>query len=162
MSSCPCCSGKELKDCCQPIIDGTRKALTAEELMRSRYTAHAIKSYPYLDKSTHPEFRNDVDIEQIEKWSSALSWDSLEILHKEAGEENDTEGAVSFRANYSIEGMPQNLTEDAIFRKEGDTWYYVEGAVHGAEPFRRESPKVGRNEACTCGSGKKYKKCCGA
>jgi len=29
-------------------------------------------------------------------------------------------------------------------------------------PFRREDPKVGRNEPCPCGSGKKYKKCCGA
>lgn len=29
------------------------------------------------------------------------------------------------------------------------------------ETFRREMPKVGRNDPCTCGSGKKYKKCCG-
>lgn len=27
-------------------------------------------------------------------------------------------------------------------------------------PFRRDTPKVGRNDACPCGSGKKYKKCC--
>ena len=27
--------------------------------------------------------------------------------------------------------------------------------------FRRETPKVGRNEPCPCGSGKKYKNCCG-
>ena len=29
------------------------------------------------------------------------------------------------------------------------------------ETFRRDSPKVGRNDPCPCGSGKKYKKCCG-
>jgi preprotein translocase subunit SecA len=29
------------------------------------------------------------------------------------------------------------------------------------ETFRREAPKVGRNDPCSCGSGKKYKKCCG-
>lgn len=29
------------------------------------------------------------------------------------------------------------------------------------ETFRRETPKVGRNDPCSCGSGKKYKKCCG-
>ena len=29
-------------------------------------------------------------------------------------------------------------------------------------PFRRDTPKVGRNDPCPCGSGKKYKKCCGA
>ena len=30
------------------------------------------------------------------------------------------------------------------------------------EPARRESPKVGRNAPCPCGSGKKHKRCCGA
>jgi len=30
------------------------------------------------------------------------------------------------------------------------------------ETFRREAPKVGRNDPCSCGSGKKYKKCCGS
>jgi preprotein translocase subunit SecA len=28
-------------------------------------------------------------------------------------------------------------------------------------PIRREVPKVGRNEPCPCGSGKKFKNCCG-
>jgi preprotein translocase subunit SecA len=28
-------------------------------------------------------------------------------------------------------------------------------------PVRREAPKVGRNEPCPCGSGKKFKACCG-
>ena len=29
------------------------------------------------------------------------------------------------------------------------------------EPVRRDAPKVGRNDLCPCGSGKKYKHCCG-
>lgn len=40
---------------------------------------------------------------------------------------------------------------------DSDDYYdYVE-----PEPYKRESPKVGRNDPCPCGSGKKYKKCCG-
>ena len=35
------------------------------------------------------------------------------------------------------------------------------GETHKIETFKREEPKVGRNDACPCGSGKKYKKCCG-
>jgi hypothetical protein len=31
-----------------------------------------------------------------------------------------------------------------------------------AQPIRRAEPKIGRNDPCPCGSGKKYKKCCGA
>jgi len=42
-----------------------------------------------------------------------------------------------------------------------------EGAPQGSsgekpEPIRRDAPKVGRNDPCPCGSGKKFKKCCGA
>ena len=58
-------------------------------------------------------------------------------------------------------GMPQSLREDAFFRREDGRWYYVDGNVHGQDPYRRETPKIGRNEPCPCGSGKKYKKCCG-
>ena len=37
----------------------------------------------------------------------------------------------------------------------------VQEALPPVEPVRRDLPKVGRNDACPCGSGKKYKKCCG-
>jgi len=35
-------------------------------------------------------------------------------------------------------------------------------SVHNSAqtPYRREHPKIGRNDACPCGSGKKYKRCC--
>lgn len=33
-------------------------------------------------------------------------------------------------------------------------------AVQAATPVERDQPKVGRNDPCPCGSGKKYKKCC--
>jgi len=36
------------------------------------------------------------------------------------------------------------------------------GDVQKVETVKRAEPKVGRNEPCPCGSGKKYKKCCGA
>jgi len=34
--------------------------------------------------------------------------------------------------------------------------------AHAPQPYVREQPKVGRNEPCVCGSGKKFKKCCGS
>ena len=54
MSLCPCGSGLELSACCGPYIEGKAKAPTAEALMRSRYTAHAICEYQYLTDTTHP------------------------------------------------------------------------------------------------------------
>jgi uncharacterized protein YecA (UPF0149 family) len=34
------------------------------------------------------------------------------------------------------------------------------GAANRGGTFRRDNPKVGRNDLCPCGSGRKYKKCC--
>ena len=47
---------------------------------------------------------------------------------------------------------------DEGFMKFGSTEKRV---VRTAQPVKAE-PKVGRNDLCPCGSGKKYKKCCGA
>ncbi len=41
METCPCGLEKTYSECCEPLINGTRKAETAEELMRARYTAYS-------------------------------------------------------------------------------------------------------------------------
>ena len=160
MSLCPCGSGKELESCCAPYIDGNAAAPTAEALMRARYTAHYLKKYQYLTDSTHPQFREDASPEEIEKWSSMLTWEGLDVIETTDGGEEDETGEVKFCAHYSVQNVPQELREDAFFRKEDGVWYYVEGNVYAKQPVRRETPKVGRNDPCPCGSGKKYKKCC--
>jgi len=50
-------------------------------------------------------------------------------------------------------GASVDATVEAVMGRDG-------GA--GARTVRRDGPKVGRNDPCPCGSGKKYKKCCGA
>jgi preprotein translocase subunit SecA len=47
------------------------------------------------------------------------------------------------------------------FTKANET-AFAGGEEEVAKPMRHKGPRVGRNELCTCGSGKKYKKCCGA
>ncbi len=160
MSLCPCGSNVEADSCCLPIIEGKVLAKSPEALMRARYTAHATKQYDFLSDSSHPEFREDASAEQVEEWSSLMEWKSLEIISTKDGGDSDETGEVSFCAHYTVRDYPQELREDAFFRKEGDQWFYVEGTVHGKEPVRREGPKLGRNDPCSCGSGKKFKKCC--
>lgn len=160
MANCYCGLEKEAENCCLPIIRGQAKAQNPEELMRARYSAHCLKDYDFLVSSTHPAFRDDVDRKEIEDWAKAMVWEQLQILNTKDGGANDDTGQVDFCAHYTISGIPQELREDAFFRKEGDNWYYVEGDVHSPEPVRRDGPKIGRNDPCPCGSGKKFKKCC--
>ncbi len=157
---CPCGSGLTLEACCGPVFEDQSKAQTAEALMRARYSAHALGKYEFLEQSTHPEFREESSPEEIKEWSSLMDWQKLEILRTVNGGPDDEVGEVDFRALYQIKGMPQELRENGFFRKENGVWYYVEGTVETPKPVRRAEPKVGRNDPCPCGSGKKYKKCC--
>jgi SEC-C motif-containing protein len=128
--------------------------------MRSRYTAYAVNSLEYLRDTLLPEEREEFDIEAARKWSESAEWEGLEILGTEQGGAEDETGAVDFIARYSQSGVHQAHRELGSFRKVEGRWLYVDGQVRG-EPQRRAAPKVGRNEPCPCGSGKKYKKCCG-
>ncbi|MDR2489101.1 MAG: YchJ family protein [Desulfovibrio sp.] len=158
--SCFCGSDKTYSACCEPIIQGISPARTPEELMRARFTAHCRRNYAFLVDSTHPEHRGDVSEEEISRWASHVTWTSLEIHSASPGDTNDT-GTVSFTAHFTMQDTPQELREDSSFAMYEGQWYYVDGHVHGQDPYIREQPRIGRNELCPCGSGKKFKKCCG-
>lgn len=161
MSGCYCGAEQSFEECCKPFIEGQAQVPTAEALMRSRYSAHCIGNYAYLDATVHPDLRDEGDHAEMQRWSEAVSWSGLDILGVKEGQAGDDTGEVSFTAHYTMQGVPQTFTEDAFFRKEDGKWYYVDGNVRGQDPVRREGPKVGRNDPCPCGSGKKFKKCCG-
>lgn len=172
--SCPCGTGKKYSECCEPFIKGTRKPETAVELMRSRYTAFARGEISYLKASLAPEEQKTFDMKSTVDWSKKSKWLGLEIMDVKKGGPNDKEGTVEFTAKYSFDGKNLEHHEVAQFRKSNDQWHFVDGESHTHEegqghqhhvnhdPVVREEPKIGRNDPCTCGSGKKYKKCCGA
>lgn len=161
MSDCPCGSGVEFEACCEPYLKGTAKAPTAEALMRSRYTAYAKGEVNYLVETIHPSKRHTVNEEDIKAWSTRSVWHGLEILSTQAGGAGDEEGIVEFIAHYSQGDNQVDHHETSSFRKENGIWYFVDGKIAGHDPYVRKEPKIGRNDPCPCGSGKKYKKCCG-
>jgi SEC-C motif-containing protein len=129
--------------------------------MRARYTAFARGDVDFIVDSHHPDTREHVDREEVEQWSGDSEWLGLEILGTSAGEAGDDEGTVDFVARYSQGGVVHDHREHATFRRLDDgSWSFLDGEPLVAQPIRRETPKVGRNEPCPCGSGKKYKKCC--
>lgn len=158
---CPCGSGKPLADCCAPLHRGDRPAETAEELMRSRYSAFVTGDVDYIMKTHHPRTVKQIDRKGVEAWSKESDWKSLEIVSTEAGGKDDDKGLVEFIAHFNVRGHQQTHHERAEFERDNGQWYFVDGQQIGNEPVRREGPRVGRNDPCPCGSGKKYKKCCG-
>ncbi|MCP4444370.1 MAG: YchJ family protein [Myxococcales bacterium] len=158
--SCPCGSTQELAECCEPYVKGEKVAPTAEALMRSRYTSYTMEEVDYIVDTHHPEGREDVDRDAALQWSQQAHWLGLQIVDTEKGGESEDEGVVEFIANFGLQGKPQSHHERSNFRKVDGKWFYVDGEMTKRKPIVREEKKVGRNEPCPCGSGKKYKKCC--
>lgn len=155
MSNCPCTSGLPFENCCAPYLDGGRLPPTSEALMRSRFTAYAKRDTPYLLRTWHNSTR---PTEEEFSAEGEIDWTGLDILRTENGGPADSEGEVEFVAHYRSSSMDCTLHEISQFVKEGEQWYYVDGEIQPQQPVR--SAKIGRNEPCPCGSGKKYKKCC--
>ncbi|MFT5519591.1 MAG: SEC-C motif-containing protein [Enterobacterales bacterium] len=160
MSNCPCGSDQPYENCCEPAHTGTTPSKTAEALMRSRYCAYVKKCIPYLGESLHPDQREDWSEENTKRWADNSQWLSLEIISTEAGLENDDQGIVEFAATFKEDNQKNSHHEVSNFQKIDNRWYYVDGQTPKPETVRNESPKIGRNDPCPCGSGKKFKKCC--
>ncbi|MCI6952493.1 MAG: YchJ family protein [Candidatus Treponema excrementipullorum] len=158
---CPCGSGKAYSECCEPIIKGTALAKTAEELMRARYSAYEKHEIDFIVESCESTgTEKDIDYDATKAWSEESNWYGLKILRTEKGGENDTEGVVEFEATYSRKGLKDVHHETGYFKKIDGKWLYSTGNLKTTTVVR-EGRKIGRNEPCPCGSGKKYKVCCG-
>ncbi len=157
MTLCPCTSGRPLSECCGPLIDGA-PAASAEALMRSRYAAFVLGRLDHLDTTLAPEKRDDVDHAEVEASSRDAQGLGLEV--RSAVEDGDS-ATVEYVARFRVHGQQIAHHELARFRREDGRWLYEDGDVNPKQA-PRVAAKVGRNDPCPCGSGQKYKKCCGA
>ncbi|WP_254716546.1 YchJ family protein [Actinomadura sp. WMMB 499] len=121
---CACGSGVGYRGCCGRLHRGEAAAATAEELMRSRYSAFAERDEAYLLRTWHPATRP----ERID-FDPALRWTGLEIVRTEAGGPPDARGVVEFRARYASGGEPGELHEVSRFVRDDGAWVYVRGKV---------------------------------
>jgi len=157
MSLCPCGSLLDIENCCAPIIAGA-PAPTPEALMRSRYTAFVLGNIEHIDRTHVPEIRDDFNRAEAERAASEIEWVGLEIRH---ASENGDSGSVEFVVRFRRNGKELTQHEISRFRRENGHWLYEDGEVN-SKPPPRHVVKIGRNDPCSCDSGKKYKKCCGA
>lgn len=153
---CPCGSGKSFGVCCRPLHTGARKAATAEELMRARFTAHAVRDFKFLHDSYRATAGKPYTPEDGEP---SIVWTRLEI-HAHEITDNPDRSFVDFSAYGTEGGVEKVLHEKAEFLRIDGSWLYNREMRLGPAPYKSAQPKVGRNDPCPCGSGKKYKHCC--
>ena len=161
MTDCPCVSGNSYDECCGPYIAGNAAAPTAEALMRSRFTAFASGRLDYIERTCASEMRETFDRGGAERVAEMVKWLSLQVLGASCGSAMDDTGKVEFAATYLAEGLIRVHRENSVFRREDGVWVYVAGEIETGASVP-DPIKVRRNDPCPCGSGRKFKKCCGA
>ena len=148
-SACPCQSNKSYEDCCGRFHTHVQFPETAEQLMRSRYAAYVLKNVPYIVDTTVPSQQALLNVQAIQAWAENTQWLGLQILKTETL--SKFQSAVEFNAVFQGEEGEQSHHERSIFVKIDGRWYFVDPTV----------PLPTMKQPCVCGSGKKFKHCCG-
>ncbi|MFV2196708.1 YchJ family protein [Nocardiopsis sp. LOL_012] len=120
---CPCGREATYADCCGRLHAGTATAATAEELMRSRYSAFAVGDAAYLTRTWHPDTRPP-----RVGTAPRTVWTGLEITSTTGGTPFHNEGTVAFRARYREGAAEGELREDSRFVRHGGAWVYLDGS----------------------------------
>ncbi|NNJ71804.1 MAG: hypothetical protein HKP09_01345 [Enterobacterales bacterium] len=126
MENCPCCSNKHYEDCCSRFLDQAMPAKTAEQLMRSRYSAFALGDYgDYLLSTWLGADTLGMNAAQLSERD--VKWVKLAILEKSQQGDN---AIVEFKAYHRDDSNnEQVLHERSSFQRINGRWYYVSGEI---------------------------------
>lgn len=155
-TSCLCGSEVEYALCCEPFHKKNKFPNTAEALMRSRFVAYAKQNEVYLLETWDTNKRPKI----IDFSKEQAVWTKLDIVKTKKGTEKDTKGIVEFKAYYTVDHKDYVMKEMSRFIKVTERWYYLEGLVNSVSSVDQQTSQ-GKNAPCSCGSGKKFKRCCG-
>ena len=159
------------QDCCQPYHDGLLNKETdkddgvkpdsAERLMRSRYSAFVLIKPEYIVKTTLPSQQNLLDIQAIESWAKETNWAGLEIV-AHTPKLGKRHAQVEFKAYFNVsdnedDGLQAHHELSAFVKVTDKTnnnarWYFLDPTLEMT---------ITQKQPCICGSGEKFKRCCG-
>jgi SEC-C motif-containing protein len=122
---CPCHSGNTYQKCCNPFHAG-ENAPTAEQLMRSRYSAYVLKLVDYLSSTWHPRTRPiDLTVDSLH----GVKWVGLTVISAE--NLDHAHATVTFKATFKAgQQKNQTLHETSRFVCENGQWFYIDGDIH--------------------------------
>jgi len=121
---CPCGTGLPLADCCGRLHDGTARAATAEQLMRSRYSAFALGNAEYLLETWHSTTRP-----RTLALDPGVRWIGLDVLGTTGGSPLHADGTVEFRAHYVRNRESGAQHENSRFVRDRGQWRYLDGVA---------------------------------
>ncbi|WP_085900605.1 YchJ family protein [Kiloniella majae] len=122
---CPCGSEEIYESCCGSFHSGLALPETAEQLMRSRYSAYVKQNVSYLKETLWPQYQKSFNEIGTLLRAQDSRWLGLEIIDTFKGQPTDKEGSVEFIARSVVSGVADQQREKSLFRKKGVRWFYV-------------------------------------
>ena len=161
-------------DCCQPYHDAFYnnevdkadgiKAETAKRLMRTRYSAFVLIKPEYIIKTTVPAQQTLLDVAAIESWAKETDWAGLEIV-EHTPKLGKRHAQVEFKAYFNAKENANDLAEKLQAHHELSTFVKVQDKTNNDVRWYFLDPTVAmtvsQKQPCICGSGEKFKRCCG-
>lgn len=120
---CPCGRVRALGACCGPYLDGTAIPATAEDLMRSRYTAYVLGRVDYLGATWHPSTRPT----PLALDGPPRKWLGLDVRAHRTDPSLPDRATVEFVARFRVDGRGHRMHELSRFLREAGRWYYLDG-----------------------------------
>lgn len=142
ITACPC-GGAVFDRCCGPFLAGTAVPQTAEQLMRSRYSAYVRDMEDYLRASWHADTLPAgpiIDVSERPHWLGLEVKSALRLRQRKADlPETPDDATVEFVARYKIGGRAHRLHEVSRFVRSSAAdgvarWYYVDGSFPDKPP----------------------------
>lgn len=125
MTLCPCGNTAVYATCCGSVHDGA-VAATAEQLMRSRYSAYVLMREDFLLSSWHPDTRPATL--RLAAQQPKPRWLGLAV--RRVQQVDDEHATIEFVARYRLGGgRAQRQHETSRFVRIGDRWYYFDGTM---------------------------------
>ncbi|RGE48215.1 hypothetical protein MHD_06965 [Mannheimia granulomatis] len=149
-TACPCQSGKNYSECCQPFHLKKLFPESAEQLMRSRYSAYTLVNILYIVETTVPSQQALLDQTAMKEWGETTCWMGLEIVNH-LPYISKVHSKVEFKPFFATQEGKQEHHENSLFVQINDRWFFVDPTV----------PLPSKKQNCLCGSDKKFKHCCG-
>ena len=147
---CPCGSKHSYAQCCGLYHQG-QLPLSAEQLMRSRYSAYVLGLIDYVVATTLPIQQPNLDRAGIEAWSRSSQWLGLTVHEHQIASHSPDHARVRFSARWRDAQGEHQHDERSAFVRVNDRWYFIDP---------NHALTAGRNDPCPCGRVAKFKKCC--
>lgn len=124
MKSCVCGKSKPFAECCERFLSGQHHAKTAEQLMRSRFSAYALGGYgEYLMSTWLPSSAHGFSASSLSE--KTVDWQRLDVI---ASSQHGDNGLVEFKAWFCTSSNAADMDvmhEKSTFIRIKSRWFYT-------------------------------------